>query len=79
MPQDGLSQTVKIPQIDSSRHVSLVNRQMGSPESYEYGTGKMSPLSKVKEMLKGDVDRLKERANKSFFKHLDENSAKHYE
>jgi hypothetical protein len=36
---------------------------MGSPEQYEFGTGKMSPLSKVKELLKGDVDHLKERAN----------------
>ena len=39
----------------------------------------MSPLSKVKELLKGDVDRLKERANQSYFRHLDEKSAKLYE
>jgi len=43
-----------------------------SPEQYEFGTGKMSPLSKVKELLKADVEHLKERANKSFFKHLND-------
>jgi hypothetical protein len=50
-----------------------------SPEQYEFGTGKMSPLSKVKELLKADVEYLKERANKSFFKHLNDKQAQHYE
>jgi hypothetical protein len=39
----------------------------------------MSPLSKVKELLKGDVDHLKERANQSFFRHLNDKQAMHYE
>ncbi len=34
-------------------------RPLFSPEKYERDTGKMSPLSKVKELLKSDVDSLK--------------------
>lgn len=39
----------------------------------------MSPLSKVKELLKSDVDSLKKRANQSFYKHLNEKQILHYE
>ena len=39
----------------------------------------MSPLSKVKELLKCDVQDLKERANKSFFKNLTHKQIQHHE
>jgi hypothetical protein len=61
--------TIKLKNDDPTREYFSRAKKL-SPKLYEEGTGKMSPLSQVKQLLKHDVGSIKNQANQTFFNHL---------